>query len=200
MYHSIPSLVLGFHGCDREVGESVLSGKTDLKPSRNDYDWLGHGIYFWEHNPRRALEFAEELKQFDPKKKIKEPFVIGAVIDLGRCLDLLDSKAIGIVKSGYESVKNAYERLQAPLPQNKPLRGSKDLILRRLDCASVEAAHQIMQEAKEPSYDNVRGTFVEGDPLYENSGFYAKTHIQLCVRNARCIKGYFRVRDLRDHF
>lgn len=124
MYHSIPSLVLGFHGCDRELGEAVLAGKVDLKPSKNDYDWLGHGVYFWEHNPKRAIEFASELKEMDPRKKIREPFVIGAVIDLGRCLDLLDSKAIGIVKAGYHLLKTAHERLQKSLPENKPLRGS----------------------------------------------------------------------------
>ena len=50
------ALVLGYHGCDREVGERILGGGGHLQPSENDYDWLGSGIYFWEDNPRRALE------------------------------------------------------------------------------------------------------------------------------------------------
>jgi hypothetical protein len=37
----------------------LLAG-TAFKPSNNDYDWLGPGIYFWEANPLRGLEFAEE--------------------------------------------------------------------------------------------------------------------------------------------
>ena len=42
------------------------------------------------------------------------------------------------------------------------------------------------------SYDSVRGVFVEGSPVYENSGIMNKTHIQICVTNPNCIKGYFR--------
>jgi hypothetical protein len=39
-------LVLGYHGCDRSIMNDVLTGKQDLRVSRNDYDWLGNGIYF----------------------------------------------------------------------------------------------------------------------------------------------------------
>ena len=53
-----PSFVLGYHGCDSEVGERVLAGEMELKPSTNPYDWLGTGIYFWENNPGRALAWA----------------------------------------------------------------------------------------------------------------------------------------------
>ena len=38
-YEVYPSFVLGFHGCDRAIGEAVLSGAIPhLAPSRNDYD------------------------------------------------------------------------------------------------------------------------------------------------------------------
>lgn len=58
-----PGVIHGFHGCDRRVGETVLSSHTQhLKSSRNDYDWLGHGIYFWEASPERGLEFARAAK------------------------------------------------------------------------------------------------------------------------------------------
>jgi hypothetical protein len=43
-----------------------------------------------------------------------------------------------------------------------------------------------------PDYDSVRSPFPEGGNLYEHSGFRAKNHIQIAVRNLRCIKGYFR--------
>ena len=46
MYSVLPSFVLGFHGCDRSVGEDVLADKSRLLPSENSYDWLGSGIYF----------------------------------------------------------------------------------------------------------------------------------------------------------
>jgi len=61
-------------------------------PSSNDYDWLGDGIYFWEHNAQRAYDFAVMMSdQPHPSgQKIKKPAVVGAVINLGHCLNLLD--------------------------------------------------------------------------------------------------------------
>lgn len=53
-----PHQVIGFHSCDREVGLRIVSGKDHLKPSKNSWDRLGPGIYFWEDNPSRALEYA----------------------------------------------------------------------------------------------------------------------------------------------
>ena len=38
--------IVGFHGCEKDIAEKVLSGKNVLKASENDYDWLGTGIYF----------------------------------------------------------------------------------------------------------------------------------------------------------
>lgn len=49
---------------------------------------LGHGIYFWEGNPARAMEWAEAR---ETEGKIEIPFVVGAIIDLRHCLDLFDS-------------------------------------------------------------------------------------------------------------
>jgi hypothetical protein len=43
----------------------------------------------------------------------------------------------------------------------------------------------------------VRAAFVEGGQLYPDAGFSAKSHIQICVRNVACIKGYFRPLDDR---
>jgi len=97
------AFILGYHGCDSSVAESLLAGK-DFKPSGNDYDWLGPGIYFWEANPRRGLEFATEVKHLKRNRKIVKPTVVGAVIDLGLCLDLTTS-------SGVQQVRNAHQNL-----------------------------------------------------------------------------------------
>lgn len=54
-YQRLPSMVLGFHGCDEFVGEDILSGKVrHLATSVNKYDWLGEGIYFWESGATRT--------------------------------------------------------------------------------------------------------------------------------------------------
>jgi hypothetical protein len=41
LYSTHPSLVFGFHGCDADVAENVIAGKSKLKQSTNKYDWSG---------------------------------------------------------------------------------------------------------------------------------------------------------------
>jgi len=54
-------IVLGFHGCVPQYGDALIGGEVsiaDWKFSENPYDWLGHGIYFWEFGPQRAKAWA----------------------------------------------------------------------------------------------------------------------------------------------
>jgi hypothetical protein len=125
------SFVLGYHGCDRGVAEQVISGDP-FQPSDNDYDWLGHGIYFWESNPARGLEFATELKA--KRNRIVEPYVVGAAIDLGYCLDLLSASGIQAVEAGYESFCQVMAASESPMPANH---GGHDLLLRKLTAPSL---------------------------------------------------------------
>ncbi len=76
--------------------------------------------------------------------------------------------------------------------------GGDDLLARNLDCAVINHLHDSRSRAGQQPFDTVRGVFMEGQHLYENSGFRRKTHIQICVRNPDAIKGVFRVPD--DHF
>ena len=73
--------------------------KPHLKPSDNPWDWLGKGIYFWEADPVRGYEWASAhcMAQGD------EPFVIGAVIHLGNCLNLMDRTSLETLKKTYTS-------------------------------------------------------------------------------------------------
>jgi hypothetical protein len=44
--HSLSTaFVLGYHGCDEEIGRHLL-GNEPFQPSKNSYDWLGEGVYF----------------------------------------------------------------------------------------------------------------------------------------------------------
>ena len=117
-----------------------------------------------------------------------EPAVIGAVIDLGKCLDLLNSTYIDLVERSYAYLKQVREREGVPLPSNENLAGSADYLLRRLDCAVINFLHTI---ANDQPFDSVRAAFVEGEPIYRNAGFRRGNHIQICVRNTANIKGYF---------
>jgi hypothetical protein len=188
------SFVLGYHGCDAAVAEHVFAGRTPLRPSHNDYDWLGDGTYFWEHNPSRAFEFAREVAQrpHPSGQKIKSPAVVGAVIDLRFCLNLLDGRFIEMVRDAHAELVRLADQTGTELPRNT---GGQDLFRRNLDCAVLRMLHQSRDEAGEPPFDTVRAAFVEGGPLYENAGFATKSHIQICVRNPACIKGYFRPLD-----
>jgi hypothetical protein len=44
-------------------------------------------------------------------------------------------------------------------------------------------------------FDSTRGVFTEGGLAYAGAGIYAKSHIQICIRNFNCIKGFFIPRD-----
>ena len=136
MQHYQPLSVIGFHSCDKKVGLSVLNGDFELIPSNNSWDWLGGGIYFWEQNPYRSTEYAEESAnniQFN-KKRIKGPFVIGAIIDLGNCFNLVESESLKILSSSYRGLKQAISEGETPMPVNK----GKN---RALDCAVIDYIH-----------------------------------------------------------
>ena len=196
MYSTRPGLILGFHGCDESVALEVLNGKTSLKKSTNSYDWLGHGVYFWENSPSRALEFAEYLQNHPKRSKgtITKPAVIGAVIHLGFCFDLLDFSNLQLLKSGYRILQDT--NIWSDFPQNKSIGGIGELLFRELDCAVIESIHVSRQETGQPPFDSIRGVFTEGEELYPNAGFREKDHIQICVRNPNCIKGFFLPRKL----
>ena len=107
MPYSKPFQVECFYSCDKDLGLDVLSGKKELDPSENGWDWLGNGIYFWEQNPQRAWQYALENsngRQFN-KKKIETPFVLGAIVELGECLNLVDQEAIEILVKAYHGLE-----------------------------------------------------------------------------------------------
>jgi hypothetical protein len=185
------SFVLGYHGCDREVGERLIAG-APFVVSENEYDWLGSGIYFWEANPRRGLEFAVQLQKWREGKasQIKVPFVIGAPIDLGFCLDLTTSTGIQALTAMHGDFVEYCAKAAIPMPANE---GGPDLVFRKRDCAVINHLHNIRDAAKLLPFDTVKGVFIEGRRIYPESGFFEKTHIQICVRNPACIKGVFRV-------
>jgi hypothetical protein len=199
VYSSYPGLVLGFHGCDETVGRAIVAGDANLKPSKNTYDWLGHGVYFWEFNPARALSFAKErAKGKKGTTQVDRPFVVGAVIDLGHCLNLLDENGISVIKNGFKGMTAAFAEADKAIPKNVP---TDEPLRRDLDCAVIESVHALNRRDDDTRrFDTVRGVFVEGDPTYPGAGVYAKSHIQICVRNPNCIKGFFIPRKLNRGF
>lgn len=192
-YQKSRQTVLGFHGCDRSIAEEILkSQEKHLRPSENTYDWLGSGIYFWLNDPMRAYEWACETQKRNPAK-VQEPYVIGAIINLGNCLDLCERHSISSLQKAYFDLEIAFEEMDIDmykiLKNKQPDSGGFNLI-RPLDCAVINHLHEMSDETG-VSYDSVYGYFQEGSDAYEGAGIKEKSHIQICVRNTDCIKGYF---------
>lgn len=194
LYSSLPNIVIGFHGCDKKVFDKILYDHEPFKSSHNNYDWLGNGMYFWEQNLERAWEWAKSGRT-NPKLHIETPAVIGAVIDLGFCLNLVDSYNIQMLKLQYEMLKLKMKIADKPMPINQNIKGNTDLLLRYLDCAVIEDLHKEREINGLIPYDSVRGVFFEGEPIYDTSGFMEQSHIQICIRNPNCIKGFFAPKD-----
>lgn len=183
-------LVLGYHGCDQSVADRVLAGEDVLKKSEKHYDWLGSGIYFWEHGPERAMDWAIEQKK---RGKIMTPAVLGAVIHLGNCFDFMDIRFTRILKEAFPTFKKNFEDMDAELPVNEATNDQDhDLLLRKLDCSMINWLCDVMQEDQSNPFDSVRGMFQEADASFPGSSIRLKSHIQLAIRNPTCVLGYFR--------
>jgi hypothetical protein len=189
------SFVLGYHGCDRTVAQKAVLEGAAILHSDKDYDWIGPGAYFWESDPKRALEWAHWKRDIG---EYKDPAVIGAVIDLRNCLDLVSRDDIELLRAAHRSFKRLQTKAGLALPKNRNPRGAKDKdrVLRYLDCAVLRHLHQIVDQIKSaepdfPAYHTVRGMIVEGGKAFSGSGLYRKSHVQIAVRNQACIKGVF---------
>lgn len=187
-------LVLAYHGCSFETAQKLLGG-SQFQPSTRDYDWLGAGIYFWENDVIRAYQWATE-----DRRNFVHPSVVGAVIELGHCLDLTTQSGMTAVKLAYDKFIATSERDGLPIPENvdpaeDPGSGK---IIRRLDCAVMNYLYEIAETAQESDpqsqpFATVRAMFPEGSDLYPGAGFRDKTHIQVCVREPEQILGVFRI-------
>jgi len=144
--HVLGQTIVAYHGCDLSIATQLVEGDIPhLKPSKNTYDWLGDGIYFFEEDLLRAMRFAEAAAAAPEKrytaKPIQEPYAIGAVIRLGNCLDLSKQAGIQEYRAAYDllvkGMEDGYE-----MPTNKAA-GPDDAegILRHLDRAVINFIH-----------------------------------------------------------
>lgn len=176
-------IIVGYHGCPRDFADALLLGKAaiaDWKMSQNAYDWLGEGVYFWEHSPQRALRWATE-------KYGDAAGLIGAVIQLGTCFDLLDEEITTLLATSYQEFRDSFAAVGQPLPVNR----GKEKKLRELDCAVINDCLRRLV-GRGYTFDSVRGAFLEGAPIFEGTTISAETHLQVAVRNVDCILGVFR--------
>ena len=143
-------------------------------------------------------------KEKKKQGKIEKPFVIGAILTLDYCLDLVDSEFINTLSVYYKAMKDDFDVNNKDLSKNSDVAKDehKDLLIRELDCAVIEYMHQKIDEQyladiKKQSFtnfkrfDTARGVFTEGGAAFPGAGIQKKSHIQICVRNTKSIKGFF---------
>ncbi|MFN0080162.1 MAG: hypothetical protein ACKVY0_27165 [Prosthecobacter sp.] len=76
------------------------------------------------------------------------------------------------------------ENLPNAMPVNKGGR-------RVLDNRVMETLHALRKAEGHEPFDTVIGYFAEGSPIYEGAELRHQNHLQICVRNPACLKGYF---------
>jgi len=178
--------VIAYHGCDKRVADALVAGATSFEKSRNKYDWLGEGIYFWEFGHDRALRFARFQREHG---KVQTPAVVGAIVQLGRCFDLMDTRHARELRSAYSLFRRAKRLAGEPMPNNRG--PTPDRKLRHRDCAVLNFYFRLLEDDG-LRYDSVRCAFAEGRPAFPGSGIRRESHIQLAIRNPSCIIGVFR--------
>jgi len=171
--------VVAYHGTSRATAEKLVAGKP-FAPSENEDDWLGHGVYFWEYAPRQAWWWCRHWKHKD------DPAVVGAVIRLGHCFDLLDPENVQILRDAHDQMEAA----GVELPEN----GNQHKLR---DCAVFNYFYEAADQAKRP-VDTSRGVYVPVAAkrrIWRRSWIYEQAHIQVCVRNPASILAAWHVRE-----
>lgn len=177
--------VVAFHGTRRSVAEKLVAG-TPFGKSENDDDWLGHGIYFWEYAPQQAWWWAERRYGAD------EAAVVGSLVRLGRCVDLLDPSNADLLVVAHGELDDALARAGRSLKSNANTHKYRDCavfnyLFAKLAIANIEV-------------ESVRAVFVplqlgKGLPrLWDRSGVFRGAHIQLSVREPTNILAVWPVR------
>lgn len=162
---------IGYHGTSVERAERILAG--GFQPSRNDYDWLGDGAYFFQDSPSRAWEWARERFGGDAA-------VLGAEIDLSDCLDLLAVHWRRLVAVAHKD----YVR-QLAISGAKPPRQTAGA--HRLDRKVINYAAEVLARDG-VLVRSVRAAFEEGPAIYEGSALRTHSHVQIAVREISAIR------------
>ena len=175
--------VTGYHGTSRATARSVAAGETLLKSKKNEGDWLGEGVYFWQDAPARAWDWAD--RHFP-----NQAAVVKAELDLSGCFDLLDLEDFAellVVHEEFtkqEAARNLVFK-QTPLK----LEGGRTKIRNRgfvndRDQALLEFGLPILEEVRNQPIRSIRAAFVYGRALHPRSHLFNWAHVQICVRSA----------------
>ena len=169
----LDSVVSGYHGTSSGAAERILGEGFQI--SRNTYDWLGDGVYFFQDAPHRAWEWASQRHGSDGA-------VLRAEIRTVDCMDLLDGRWNQVISDTYDSyLKNLRDSGRTMPTQSGGAH--------RLDREVINYTVGVLNESG-IRIACVRAAFAEGRPVYPDSAIYDRAHIQIAVRDiAACIRG-----------
>jgi hypothetical protein len=172
---------IGFHGTSAEAAQRILA--SGFETSRNEYDWLGDGAYFFQDAPVRAMEWARQRFGDDAA-------VIGAEIDLDDCIDFLDVRWQGEMAQAYQRYRAVLEREGQNLPRQT--RGAH-----RLDRNVVNYLSTVLA-GRGHNVTTVRAAFGEGEPIFPGSVLLDRSHVQIAVRESGAILRTWRMSERRS--
>lgn len=166
------NIVLGYHGTSVIAADRIL--EDGFRISKNAYDWLGDGVYFFQDAPKRAWEWASEHHGINAA-------VIRAEIVMTNCMDLMDPEWAQLLADAYDSYLMNIKALGQEIPTQSD--GAH-----RLDREVINYTAGVLgKEGIEISC--VRAVFGEGRPIYPDSALYSLSHIQIAVRDIdACIR------------
>lgn len=177
-FHDYNRTIIGYHGTTAEVAEKLVDGEP-FSPSDNVDDWFGTGIYFWEYAPKQAWWWATKFK------KKRHPAVVGAIIRLGHCLDLLDPVNVATMKQFHDETLVKWRAAKSEIPKN----GNQH---KNLDCALFNLFYD-----QSAGIETARAVYVPTEAakrVWPRSWIYNEAHIQICVRKPENILAVWRVR------
>lgn len=173
--------VVAFHGTTAYQADRLVAGHP-FKPSNNTDDWLGGGIYLWEYAPKQAWWWATKFKGFE------KPAVVGAMVRLGNCFDLLDPLNVQSLKVLHAAMMKQWHKAKAEIPEN----GNQH---KNLDCAIFNHFYTLAAADLRP-IDTARAVYVptqSAKRIWKRSWIYEEAHIQICVRNPQNILAVWHV-------
>lgn len=90
----------GYHANDRNRCNKFITEKDFLIISENDVDFLGTGMYFWEHQSKAEWWLKEKDKES----------IVSAKVNLETVLDLTDEEKLSLIEKATNYIQKAIER------------------------------------------------------------------------------------------
>lgn len=185
--------LLLYHATTRDAWHRIQQSGS-MSPSENNYDWLGHGIYFWQAAPVRAWIW----KRFEALPKRSRASAADAVVleyelalNTDECLDLLDIRWHDVLEKLGLMVPGVWRRqgvtdevIKKRLQRNARLAQPQK---HYLDCAAVNTVCTYLEHIESIRITCVRGAFQCLDRLYPYSAFRRGDHVEVAIRDPKLI-------------